>query len=442
MKRLRETDLLVDSLAPAVAASFAADRERSTRIFRMEECPDAAHALVESGLLVDGVVFATPPSPLARAPPSNVAMKQDGQTTENPAAKRLVEWKTGQRTTPYWLTPRVKNQSASRVLTARCVSDLPTQLRFEKTYVERFTPEVRGTVVSPEFGEWMMGLPRNYTDWTSRDVEPLPPLAEEPPLRSLDLFTGCGGLTLGIRRWARPVAYCEADAQARLILQSRIDTGHLPNATVFDDVRTLTEEGLRTDLSVPRDEPLSRSIDVIVAGFPCQDLSRTGTRKGLDGPRSSLFHRVVEIVDFVRPPLVLLENVHTLLSAKHHTAWKAVLRAFDRLGYDARWRVLQATHGGAPHQRKRWFLLAIHRGVVPKASPQWAPLGDQAKTASTWPEPPPLERRMHDHDFAATGRETRIGTAKPRLAAIGNMVCVPQAAVAMHMLLFGLKHRV
>ena len=127
-------------------------------------------------------------------------------------------------------------------------------------------------------------------------------------MRSLDLFTGCGGLTIGIRRWATPVAYCEADAQARLILQSRIDTGHLHDATVFDDVRTLTEEGLRTDLGAPEGAPLSNYIDLIAAGFPCQDLSRLGSRKGLKGPRSSLFHRLIEIVEFVRPPLPACMN--------------------------------------------------------------------------------------------------------------------------------------
>jgi len=147
-----------------------------------------------------------------------------------------------------------------------------TQIRFEKAYVDAFTPEERGTVVAPRFGEWLQGLPDGYTDFGAKSVAPLDsPPPEAPLLRTLDLFSGVGGLTLGIRRYARPLAYCEADATIRLILQARMDSGHLHHATIFDDVATLTEARLRADPGVAAElpspaAPLNSAIDMVVAG--------------------------------------------------------------------------------------------------------------------------------------------------------------------------------
>jgi len=88
-------------------------------------------------------------------------------------------------------------------------------------------------------------------------------------LKSLDLFSGIGGITLALKGLCKPVAYCEIDPHAQRVLNARMDDGMLPRAAVFDDVRTLTRKQLAPDTHV----------DIIVGGWPCQDLSVIGLRK-------------------------------------------------------------------------------------------------------------------------------------------------------------------
>lgn len=116
---------------------------------------------------------------------------------------------------------------------------------------------------------------------------------------------------------------------------------------------------------------------IVAAGFPCQDVSCAGQRKGLRaGTRTGVWTHVARAIDELRPPLVVLENVRGLLSAgadsnmepcpwcvgeaghKHSLrAAGAVLGDLASLGYDAVWRTVPASAAGAPHDRKRVFIL-------------------------------------------------------------------------------------
>lgn len=82
-------------------------------------------------------------------------------------------------------------------------------------------------------------------------------------LKSLDLFTGIAGFTLGLRDVAQPVAYCEIDPHATQILQHRMTEGRIPKAPICNDVLTLNEEWLQTTVQ-------NAKVDIITAGFPCQ----------------------------------------------------------------------------------------------------------------------------------------------------------------------------
>src|SRR5690606_10421534 len=115
-------------------------------------------------------------------------------------------------------------------------------------------------------------------------------------LRGLDLFSGIGGLTLALAPWVRPVAYCENDRYATAVLLSRMRTGDLPCAPIWDDVRTLRGDMLP-------------SVDIIYGGFPCQDISCAGRGAGLAGGRSGLFFEIARLARELRPRFVFLENV-------------------------------------------------------------------------------------------------------------------------------------
>lgn len=165
-------------------------------------------------------------------------------------------------------------------------------------------------------------------------------------LDGLDLFSGIGGNTLALREWVNTVAYCERDRFAQAVLLSRMRDGTIPNRPIWDDITTLRGEHLPP-------------IDIIVGGFPCQDISVAGNGAGLEGKRSGLFFEIVRLVDEVRPKFIFLENVPAITVR----GLDKVTMELTKLRYDCRWATVSAKEVGAPHLRKRWFLLANSSGV-------------------------------------------------------------------------------
>lgn len=160
-------------------------------------------------------------------------------------------------------------------------------------------------------------------------------------LNGLDLFSGIGGLTLALAPWVRPIAYCENDRYAQSVLLSRMASREIANAPIWDDVTTLDARDLD-------------HIDIIYGGFPCQDISCAGRGEGLEGKRSGLFFEIMRLVSDLRPQFVFLENVPAILVR----GLAAVLGEFAGRGYDCRWSIVSASEVGAPHLRKRWWILA------------------------------------------------------------------------------------
>ena len=167
-------------------------------------------------------------------------------------------------------------------------------------------------------------------------------------LRSLDLFSGIGGMTRALHGIARPVAYCEIDPGCQAVLAARMRDGSLPRAPVFPDVTKLT----RADLPA--------GVDLICGGWPCQDLSTIGHRAGLKGARSGLIREVMRLTDELNPKALFLENVGNMLNM----GMREFMSEFvTKRGYEARWVVVPASALGAPHVRRRWFALVTRPGV-------------------------------------------------------------------------------
>jgi DNA (cytosine-5)-methyltransferase 1 len=165
-------------------------------------------------------------------------------------------------------------------------------------------------------------------------------------LNGLDLFSGIGGISYALRESVRTVAYCECDRYAQAVLLSRMSTGELHRAPIWDDVRTFPGKDFRG------------AVDIIFGGFPCQDISLAGNGKGLGGERSGLFFEIMRLVDEVRPSFIFLENVPAITSR----GLAEVTAEITRRGYDSRWLSLSAEEVGAPHKRNRWWLLAYSNG--------------------------------------------------------------------------------
>jgi DNA (cytosine-5)-methyltransferase 1 len=156
-------------------------------------------------------------------------------------------------------------------------------------------------------------------------------------LRVLDLFSGIGGFSLGLERTGgfKTVRLCEIEDYCRRLLAARF-----PGVPCSPDVTNADfQEG---------------EADVIVGGFPCQDLSNAGRRAGLSGARSGLYRHLVRAIRVVRPLRAVLENVAALLGRGMGT----VLGDLAESGYDAEWDCLPASAVGAPHQRDRVWIVA------------------------------------------------------------------------------------
>jgi len=155
-------------------------------------------------------------------------------------------------------------------------------------------------------------------------------------LKVLDLFSGIGGFSLGLERTGgfETVAFCEIDPHCQKTLKK-----HWPQIRIFSDITNLK---------------LKTHVDLVTAGFPCQDLSFAGQGAGLSGERSGLFWYILRTACMVGRPKLLLENVAALLNRGLCT----VLGALATFGYDAEWHCIPASYVGAPHIRDRLWLIS------------------------------------------------------------------------------------
>lgn len=160
-------------------------------------------------------------------------------------------------------------------------------------------------------------------------------------LRMIDTFSGIGGFSLAAR-WLggfETTQFVERDPFCQRILRK-----HWPDVPIHDDIRTFN--------------PAAGSADVVVGGFPCQDISTAGKGAGLAGSRSGLFYELLRVVRLVGPRYIVLENV----AAITYRGMDDVLGALAEAGYDAEWACIPAAAVGACHQRDRWWCVAYAQG--------------------------------------------------------------------------------
>ena len=162
-------------------------------------------------------------------------------------------------------------------------------------------------------------------------------------MNELHLFAGAGGGVLGGQLLGHTcVCAVEIEPYCREVLLQRQRDGMLPKFPIWDDVRTFDGRDWRG------------LVDVVCGGFPCQDISCAGKGAGLAGVRSGLWSEFARIIREVRPRYAFVENSPMLTSR----GLGRVLGDLSEMGYDEAWCVLGADDVGAPHTRKRLWLLA------------------------------------------------------------------------------------
>jgi len=167
----------------------------------------------------------------------------------------------------------------------------------------------------------------------------------------VSLCSGYDGIGIGLKRAIpnlRTVAHCEIEAYAVANLIAKMEAGFLDACPIFTDLKTFPYRELRD------------KVTILSAGFPCQPFSSAGKRKATEDPRH-LYPFIADGVTTMRPRYVLLENVEGIISAKTadgEPVLKYVLGDLEERGYSCTWGVFSASEVGAPHQRKRVFILA------------------------------------------------------------------------------------
>lgn len=178
------------------------------------------------------------------------------------------------------------------------------------------------------------------------------------------LFSGIGGFELGFARSGHETALlCEIKPDTAAILRDRF-----PGIPMHNDVRTL--KGLPTE------------VDLVTAGFPCQDLSPAGKTAGIQGDRSGLVREVFRLIHKHRVSTVVLENVPFMLRLDSGKAMDVIASTFEAMGYAWAYRTVDALAFGRPQRRERVYFVASceldPREVLfadetggPSAAPDW-----------------------------------------------------------------------
>ena len=154
------------------------------------------------------------------------------------------------------------------------------------------------------------------------------------------LFAGIGGLESGLERAGHNIVFqCEIDEAACMVLQE-----HFRGIPIVRDIRKIKH--------IPSD------VDLVAAGFPCQDLSQAGKTKGIRGTQSVLIEEVFRLLAKQDIPHVILENVSFMLHLNKGQAMHHVIGRMEKLGYSWAYRVLDTRSFGLPQRRERVFIVA------------------------------------------------------------------------------------
>lgn len=193
--------------------------------------------------------------------------------------------------------------------------------------------------------------------------------------RVLDLFSGCGGLSLGFHASGFAIdAAIEFDPDAARSHGLNFHGGD-PRHSVARDIITTHPEDLAAELELG---PVDSAFDVIVGGPPCQAFARVGRPKlrEIDAhpqafrhdPRARLYQEYLRYVDAFRPLAVLIENVPDVLNHGGQNIAEEICEVLEQKGYVCGYTLLNAAFFGVPQMRERMFLIALRRELNQKVS--------------------------------------------------------------------------
>ena len=191
----------------------------------------------------------------------------------------------------------------------------------------------------------------------------------------IDLFCGCGGLSLGFEQAGYNVLL------GIDVWKDALETfrhNHKNGATLCADLSKLTGEEVDREINFQK-------VDVIIGGPPCQGFSVAGKRI-VDDERNTLYKSFVRMVEYFNPKAFVLENVPNILSIGGGVVREAIICDFQKLGYNVVTQVLTASDYGVPQNRRRAIFVGLKEGVFDFEIPKVLHKVTTAEALSDLPE--------------------------------------------------------
>lgn len=172
---------------------------------------------------------------------------------------------------------------------------------------------------------------------------------------SIDLFAGIGGIRMGFenafRNEMQTVFVSEKDKYAQKTYKANFDD----DFEIAGDILKISE----------KDIPF---FDICLAGFPCQAFSIAGNKKGFEDNykglcRGTLFLEVVRICEYHKPKVIFCENVKGLVNHDHGRTLEIIINAFQNIGYQVFYKVLNSNNFGVPQNRERIYIVAFRNDM-------------------------------------------------------------------------------
>ena len=169
--------------------------------------------------------------------------------------------------------------------------------------------------------------------------------------KTLDLFSGLGGFSLGLERTGhfKTVAFCDNDKYSKLIIDK-----HWKGTKIYNDVREINKEQFKKDgIEFP---------EIITGGFPCQPFSVAGKKQGTNDDRH-LWPEMFRIIQEFTPRWIIGENVKNITNIQDGMVFETVCTDLEGEGYEVRAFNIPAAGVGAPHRRERIWIVAHSKSI-------------------------------------------------------------------------------
>lgn len=297
-------------------------------------------------------------------------------------------------------TVRTRASGERVIVRTRDFARSPKVRKQLKAYLE--SPERNDPVLATQLPSVVMGLSRDVLRVCDSGVRSTLFSRSSPPsivgcekttvkrYRIASLFAGCGGLDLGFlggfdflgknfKRTAFDIVWANEWNPAACKTYARNIGPHIICSDIKDAIKDIP-----------------KNIDMIMGGFPCQDISINGKMLGINGTRSCLYRYIVEAVRRCHPKVFLAENVGSLLLRQNEYSFRKILADFESLDYNVTYKLYHAEEYGVPQTRERIVFIGTRKDLPPFTHP--SPIPEKPITAGEALHD--LEEHPQDREFS------------------------------------------